>query len=384
VRRRRPGHGDAGGAVELTAPLVSPLIEPADDGRCRVTVTYRNDAAQRVRVVGGLAGLDPGDFDLRRGEDGLWRRTYDAPSDLRTVYWFVPDAALTDPKSFEVDPLNPRTFCYPADDEVEGDAEFFGSLLELPDAPPFTWSTERDVPRGSVELHRFASETLKNERRVWIYMPPGFEPSATYAGLVVFDGLAFVHPGVAPTPTVLDNLIAAKRIPPVVAIFPDSLDGETRTRELTCNPDFNRFLADELLPWARERANLAERMTVGGSSFGGLASAFAALELPDVFDSALSMSGSFGWPPEGDTEPCFIPRLVAERDRVPVRFWLDAGRCETRAMTAAPSLLASNRQLRDLLRARGYDVAGYHEFPGGHDYLWWRETLALGLIALLG
>ena len=53
-------------------------------------------------------------------------------------------------------------------------------------------------------------------------------------------------------------------------------------------------------------------------------------------------------------------------------------------MTAAPSLLASNRQLRDLLRARGYDVAGYHEFPGGHDYLWWRETLALGLIALLG
>ena len=29
-------------------------------------------------------------------------------------------------------------------------------------------------------------------------------------------------------------------------------------------------------------------------------------------------------------------------------------------------------------------LAVYREFPGGHDFFWWRETLAWGLIALLG
>jgi enterochelin esterase family protein len=46
-------------------------------------------------------------------------------------------------------------------------------------------------------------------------------------------------------------------------------------------------------------------------------------------------------------------------------------------------LYHANLHLRDVLIAKGYDVS-FRTFPGGHDYLWWRETVADGLISLLG
>ena len=45
--------------------------------------------------------------------------------------------------------------------------------------------------------------------------------------------------------------------------------------------------------------------------------------------------------------------------------------------------LESNRHMRDVLLAKGYDVH-YREFVGGHDYLSWRGLLADGLISLIG
>jgi len=45
--------------------------------------------------------------------------------------------------------------------------------------------------------------------------------------------------------------------------------------------------------------------------------------------------------------------------------------------------LETTRHMRDVLRAKGYEVH-YQEFAGGHEYLNWRGTLADGLIALIG
>ena len=47
------------------------------------------------------------------------------------------------------------------------------------------------------------------------------------------------------------------------------------------------------------------------------------------------------------------------------------------------ALLGSNRELRDVLLVKGYDV-DYHEFDGGHDDAQWRGTLSDALISTFG
>ncbi len=62
---------------------------------------------------------------------------------------------------------------------------------------------------------------------------------------------------------------------------------------------------------------------------------------------------------------------------------MDAGSDEIDLWGYGRSILVTNRHLRDVLLAKGYEVH-YQEFAGGHDYLSWRGTLADGLILLIG
>jgi enterochelin esterase family protein len=248
----------------------------------------------------------------------------------------------------------------------------------LPAAAPQSWLAVRaGVPAGQITHQRFRSARLDNERDVWLYTPPGVAPDGGRAPLlVVFDGLQYVDWMAAPT--TLDNLTAAGRLPPVVAVFVGLAApwNVSRLQELGGSPAFVDFLTDELLPWARGGWTFTDdpaRTVVAGSSLGGLAASHAALRRPDVFGLVLSQSGSYGLGLAAD---------YVEAGRLPLRFYLDAGQLETMPFGTMAPLLHANRHFRDVLRAKGYEVA-YREFPGGHDYLWWRETIADALITLL-
>jgi enterochelin esterase family protein len=93
-----------------------------------------------------------------------------------------------------------------------------------------------------------------------------------------------------------------------------------------------------------------------------------------VFGLVLSQSGSFQ---RG------LPAEFASAERLPLRFSLDVGALETAPFERFASLYHANLHFRDVLTAKGYDVE-LRVFPGGHDYFWWRETVADGLVALLG
>ena len=372
-------------------PTRSPLLEALEGDPDHVCATvFWEGEADRVAVLGGLGGWEL-DGNLMERDGSSWQRSYRIPRELRTTYMLLPDPPDEldwTPELFrrlEVDPFNPLRWISPADDEdPEWGFENVRSLLEGPDAPPQPWISPPPAPAaGTTELHRVHSAILGNERRVWVHLPAGYDPSRPYGVLVVFDGWAYVH--LVPTPAILDNLVAAGRIPPLVAVMPDSLSQEERNLELPCHAPFVSFLAEELLPWARERWNLdpdPARRVVAGSSFGGLAAVHAAFARPDLFGNAISQSGSFGWGAEDDREHEWLTNRIAAAERRPVRLWLEIGSLEDGERPAGgPSGLDSNRRLRDVLEAKGYDVA-YSEYAGGHDYVCWRGSLADGLLGL--
>ena len=70
-----------------------------------------------------------------------------------------------------------------------------------------------------------------------------------------------------------------------------------------------------------------------------------------------------------------------ESPKAPLRFYLEAGSFENDIWGGGGDILETSRHLRDVLRAKGYEVQ-YREFAGGHDYLTWRGSLADGLLAL--
>jgi len=238
----------------------------------------------------------------------------------------------------------------------------------------------------------FASALLKNTRPIFVYLPQGYSKNAQpYDLLVVFDGETFID--VVPTPTTLDNLISEKRIAPTVALMVGNVNG-MRGTELPCNPTFAEFLHSELIPWLRRNYNVTrdpKRVTVGGCSYGGLAATCAAYRHPETFGNVLSQSGSYWWtpPPDAskpdtlapDPDPSYVAQLFINSPKLPVRFYLDAGSLELDRDGKGGSILVTNRHLRDVLRAKGYEVF-YQEFQGGHDYVSWRGTIADGLILL--
>jgi enterochelin esterase family protein len=363
----------------------TPLIAPDPRGgpdQVAVTFLWRGTPATRaVQVLPNKLG-DPHDPEANLMEHvpgtDVWHWTVRLRDDWRGTYdFFVDEGGGPEPGGADywrwlrtrrrADPFNPRTLPR----RWSGDPV---SYAELPAAPRAVhWEPRADVARGAVAEHKVASERLGGHRRVWLYTPPG--ASGELPVLVLFDGehwqprLGVAH--------LLDNLIADGRIPPLAAVLPDSVDGDTRWAELTCRPEFVAFLTDELLPWAASRVPLTgdpARTVVAGQSLGGLSAAFAALSAPHRFGNVLVQSGSFWWPDGPERE--WLTGRIAQVPRLPVRFWLSFGEQEWVLLPAA-------RRLRDTLAAAGYDDAVYREFNGGHDYLCWRTELADGLAGLL-
>jgi enterochelin esterase-like enzyme len=381
----------------------TPLVEPIDGDaqRTRVTFLWRATAPTRnVMVLGSFMTGPPTDYAMTRLADtDVWYLTVRLPSGSRFAYSLSPN----DPQAFDPpraaqraatvqgDPLNPRRWGCSQPTATRHDCQ---TMAELPGAPPQPWIVRNDaIPAGKVEKHKIASDLLKNERNLSVYTPPDYRSSGKpYPLLVLFDEGAYLNQ--VPTPVILDNLIAAGKIPPMVAVLIANPSQDARNKELPPNPQFADFLATELLPWIHARYIVTsdpKLTTVGGSSYGGIAATYAGLRHSEIFGNVLCQSGSFWWAPDhggspdvdATTETGWLAKEFIKSRTLPLKFWMDAGVFEVDSRGNGGAILEPSRHMRDVLLAKGYDVR-YQQFNSGHDYLNWRGTLADGLIALVG
>jgi len=256
------------------------------------------------------------------------------------------------------------------------------SSTVVPQATDWT-QVNTAVAKGKIDALEVTDNQYGRKRKIWVYLPAGYNASSAgaYPLIISFDGQDYIND--IPAPTILDNLIAAKKIAPTVQVFVDN--SEDRLGDLANHQKFADFLTKDLVPWIRKNYHVttkADETIVCGYSAGGLGASYVAYRYPSLFGKVLSQSGAYWRGNEGSAGPEWLTSQYETSPKLPIKFYIVVGGAETMKNASGKSMIETNRHLRDVLLAKGYEV-GYLEAPGGgHMPESWRTQLADGLIFL--
>ncbi len=260
----------------------TPLIEqPAPGADATITFLVESTDGEVPRIVSDVTGWgespDDSFFDVeigameRIGATDWYRLETRVAPGARIEYLVV--HGETD---YQVDPHNPRRAWSRNGDEIsEFVAPDYVPPPELADAAAA--STAR-VVEGIIE-----SSVLGAPRRVLVSLPPGYRDDGAYPVAVFHSGWGVARDGQAPR--VIDQLIAGRRIEPIVGLFLDSyLPGDPDNHE---GPPLRAFLTEEARQWLSSRYSVSDR----ADDWAVLAISYGA---KDALDAALAPTRAYG------------------------------------------------------------------------------------------
>jgi iron(III)-enterobactin esterase len=305
----------------------------------------------------------------------------------------------------------------------DGDGDFMiappykASAMNLPGAGA-TFGKQLTFKMESAASTIYPGRKGPYSRSVWLYIPSKYVPGSKAPFLVVQDGyfaLWFGNdlphaanptgpnlPGTANVPLIVENLVAAGKLPPLAVLLVDNgggdAEGSQRGLEYdTVSGKYAEFIQTEVLPRAVMEAKSQlqldfaftddprGRCTLGGSS-GGAASFTMAWFHPDYFRRVISYSGTFvrqaspedplyphgGWAyHDFDPFDAAAPNgvIMKEPTPKPIRVWLEVGENDSGSGSGPGSyrdFRLANQRMAASLKAKSYHYHFDLAKGGGH------------------
>ena len=214
-------------------------------------------------------------------------------------------------------------------------------------------------------------------RRVAVYIPRQYVPGTVAPFIVGADG---------PDPllfTTLDNLIAQKRVPVMIAISIGNGSGDAQGSQRGLEYDtmsglYAQFVETEVLPLVEKNYDVKltrdadARVTMGCSS-GGAAALSMAWYRNDLYHRVLSYSGTFvnqQWPYNPDTPGGaweFHRTLIPKSAAKPIRLWMHVSdRDNFSESDGMHDWVLANERMASVLAEKGYQYQFVFARNAGH------------------
>lgn len=362
-------------AIFTRQAVISPEIHEDN------TVTFRMRApkAIKVEVTGDFFKADsPRRAELTENEEGIWEYTTPEPlaSELYSYTFLVDGVRMNDPSNVM----------------MIRDVASVTNVFIIPGDPGDIYSVN-DVPHGTVARRWYDSPTLKEQRRITVYTPPGYENSRqTYPVFYLLHGSggdeeAWISLG--RTAQIMDNLIAQGKAKPMIVVMPNghtqnaaapgessrhyrpAMGGGQRPAVASMEDSFGDVIAFVESNY-RVRKNKANR-AIAGLSMGGMHSSAISAQYTNTFDYV----GIFSAPPIATMRASgeeaeryaeeFVKKLETQKANGFKLYWIACGNTDF----LYQGVLDSMKKMDEI--GFGYT---YRESGEGHIWKNWRIYLS--------
>lgn len=295
----------------------------------------------------------------------IWLLKATFPKDARLDYKIVLDGG-----NYILDPENARQQWSGVGGGSPNSELRMPSWKECPEQ-----QVNNNVPHGNVKHDLlFHSKVLGYQLTYSMYLPDGYEKLGKLPAVYVTDGYEYLHPKLGNMATVLDNLIAEKKIKPIIGIFidhrePINRSNNKRMMELAMNSTYLDFFVKELIPYIEKKYPVApdfSQRAIMGTSMGGLTSTYFAFARPDVFGMAVIQSPAFWTKPQ-------IYQLCSNPANPKMKISMTSG--------VINDTSKESRKMKEILAASSCEYH-YREVNEGHSWGNWRNLIDDVLIDL--